>query len=172
MKKEHKNLVTLIKVLVTIIHLQVLLPIKIGYLLLTNCHLTLSGDSTSQTVHYIINFLFSQNSWLCCYKAIDKQSETSEEVLTKKLANIDTRNSKITLQYMMILHSPYTQLDTLKLSIHYYSCLYVHKINNSGFGYFNCMHNFKTSQTCNETSEICLFCYSIFHVVLSTKDVK
>ena len=30
--------------------------------LLTNCHLTLSDDSTSQTVHYIISFLFSQNS--------------------------------------------------------------------------------------------------------------
>ena len=61
-KKEHNNLVALIKVLVTIIHLQVLSPIKIGYLLLTNCHLMLSGDSASQTVHYIISFLFSQNS--------------------------------------------------------------------------------------------------------------
>ena len=47
MKKEHNNLVALIKELVTIIHLQVLSPIKIGYLLLTNCHLMLSGDTTS-----------------------------------------------------------------------------------------------------------------------------
>ena len=62
MMKEHNNLVPLIKVLVTIIHLQVLLPIKIGYLLLTNCHLMLSGDSASQTVHLITEFLFSQKS--------------------------------------------------------------------------------------------------------------
>ena len=62
--EEPLNPTNMIKVLVTIIHLQVLLPIKIGYLLLTNCHLTLSGDSTNQTVHYIISFPFSQNSWL------------------------------------------------------------------------------------------------------------
>ena len=48
---DEEGVVTLIKVLLTIVHLQVLLLIKIGYLLLTNCYLTLPGDSARQTVH-------------------------------------------------------------------------------------------------------------------------
>ena len=60
MKAERKNLEFLIKQ-IEIVHLQMLLPIKIGNLPLTHYHATLSGDSVSNSTVYSASIL-SQNS--------------------------------------------------------------------------------------------------------------
>ena len=75
---------TLTKVLVIIAHLKVLLPIKTDYLLLTNYHMTLSGDSTSQTVHYTMSFIFSQ------FLVIDKKYYKKCSRMHQDLWNLQT----------------------------------------------------------------------------------